>query len=48
MAVNRIALGGVTYGVDYYQPISTSGMSGMYLVQVTAGNYSVTTRMLAR
>lgn len=47
-AVNRIALGGVTYGVDYYQPISTSGMSGMYLVQLTAGDYSVTARMLAR
>jgi len=46
--LRTIPVGPVTYGVDYYQPISVAGLSGMYLVQIQAGNFRTATRMIVR
>ncbi len=44
--VRNIAIGAVTDGIDYYQPISIEGLQGMYLLHLQAGNYHTAVRMM--
>lgn len=44
--VESVHVGSVTYGVEYYQPLSVSGMYGMYLVRLSAGSFCTTARLL--
>ncbi len=44
--VNNIVLSHLTNGVEYYQPVSTNGMSGMYIVRLNAGTFTATKKFI--
>lgn len=46
--INRIRLSSLTNGVDYYQPIDISSLSGFYIVSLNAGTFSATAKMIVQ
>ena len=46
--VQRVSLTHLTSGVDYYQPVSVSGMSGMYVVRIAAGGFCASEKFVVK
>lgn len=43
--IRSIALRGLTYGVDYYQPIDMTGLNGLYIVRIASDRFSIATKL---
>ena len=43
--IRSIALTGLTYGVDYYQPIDMTGLNGLYIVRIASDRFSIATKL---
>ena len=46
--VKHICLPNLTSGVDYYQPLDVSSWSGLYVVRVVTGTFSLSEKMLVK
>ena len=43
--IRSIVLTGLTYGVDYYQPIDMTALNGLYIVRIASDRFSIATKL---